>query len=129
MATIRKTIDVNADIEKVWAKISNVGEISTLIGFLDDSKLVGDGRVCTLNGGGTLKEDIISVDPGLHRVVYSISKSPLNMSFHSASMELTPTETGTSLTWTHDLKPDEASEHLEPMLDMACKDMATTLLS
>lgn len=129
MATIRKTIDINASTDDVWAKISDIGGISKLIGFLQDSQASGDTRVCTLADGGVLREDIVSVDADLHRVAYSITESPLNMSFHAASMELEQTPTGTRLTWTTDLKPDEASEQFGPLVDMAAKDMETTLAS
>jgi len=129
MATIRKTIDINASPENVWAKISDIGGISRLIGFLSDSKVSGDARVCTMADGGVLKEEIVSIDADLHRVVYSITESPLNLSFHVASMELEPTPTGTRFTWTTDLKPDEASAQFGPLLDMAVKDMEKTLAS
>ncbi len=127
MTTIRKTIDIKADIGSVWAKISDIGGISNLIGFLQDSELSGDERVCTLKDGGKLVESIISVDADLHRVMYSITASPLNMSFHVASMELEPTPTGARLIWTTDLQPEQAAEQFEPLLDMACADMQSTL--
>lgn len=129
MATIRKTIDINANTEAVWAKISDIGGISKLIGILADSKAEGDARVCNLAGGGTLNEAIISVDADLHRVVYSITDSPLNLSFHVASMEVEPTPSGARFIWTTDLKPDAASAQMEPMMEAACKDMQTTLVS
>ncbi len=122
MTTIRKTIELEADIETVWAKISDIGGISKLIGFLQDSKLTGDERVCTLADGGTLVENVVSVDADLHRVLYSITQSPLNMSFHVASMELEQTQNGTRFTWTTDLQPEQAAAQFEPLLDMACKD-------
>jgi len=129
MTTIRKTFDIDADIESVWAKISDIGGISKLIGFLEDSKLTGDERVCTLGDGGTLVENIVSVDANLHRVLYSITESPLNMAFHVASMELEPTKNGTRFIWTSDIQPKQAAAQFEPMLDMACKDMQSTLAS
>ncbi len=127
MSTIRKTIDVSAAPDTVWAKIADVSSISNLIGFLENSTLNGQIRVCTLSDGGTLEEEIISVDSDLQRVVYSIRNSPLNLSFHVAAMELEQHDGGTRVTWTVDLKPDEAAQHMEPMLEAACRDMQTTL--
>ncbi len=129
MTTIRKTIDIKTDIDSVWAKISDIGGISSLIGFLQDSELSGDGRVCILKDGGKLVESIISVDADLHRVMYSITASPLNMSFHVASMELEQTPTGARLIWTTDLQPEQAAEQFKPLMDMACTDMQSTLLN
>jgi len=127
MATIRKTIDIKASPEAVWDKIADVSSISNHIGFLSDSKVSNDKRVCTLNDGGVLEEDIISIDANLKRMVYSITKSPLNMSFHVASMEVEPNGNGARLIWTIDLMPGSAAEHIDPMLDAACKDMETAL--
>jgi len=127
MATIRKIIEIDATPEAVWAKISDVAGISNLIGFLDNSVLDGDRRVCTLADGGELKEDIISVDAGLKRVVYSIVDSPLNMDFHVATMEVQANGATARLIWSTDLLPAAAAEHIGPMLDMASKDMVQTL--
>jgi len=129
MTTLRKTFDIEAGIDTVWAKISDIGGISKLIGFLQDSELSGEDRVCTLADGGRLEEKIISVDADLHRVLYSITSSPLNMSFHVASMELEPTQDGTRFIWTTDIQPSQAAAQFEPMLDMACEDMQTTLVN
>lgn len=127
MATIRKTIEVAAKPEKVWENLSKVGEISKLIGFVSDSVLVGDTRVCRLAQGGELKEKIVTVDADARRVVYAITESPLNMEFHAASMEVAASSAGATMTWTVDLLPAEAAEQMEPMLAAAAEDMKSTL--
>jgi len=127
MATIRKVIEIDATPEAVWAKISDVAGISNLIGFLENSVLDGDRRVCTLVDGGELKEDIISVDTNLKRVVYTITASPLNLDFHVAAMEVQANGATARLIWSTDLLPAAAAEHVGPMLDMASKDLAETL--
>lgn len=127
MATISKTITVDAPMPSVWEKISDTGSISDLIGFIASSVQNGDTRVCSLEGGGELTEKIISVDQDLKRVAYAITSSPLNMEFHAASMQLEDNMGQTQLSWTVDLLPDEARDQMEPMLDGACADMAKTL--
>lgn len=127
MSTIRKTIDVKATTDQVWSKISDVGNIGNLIGFLQDSQIEGDDRICTTSDGGIIKEKIISVDENLKRVVYSITESPLNMEFHVAIMELEEIEGGVRLNWTVDVIPAEATEHMEPMIEAAISDMEISL--
>lgn len=127
MSSIRKTIEVDATPETVWANVSDVGRISDLIGFLKTSVLDGNSRVCSLADGGTLTEKIITVDEDLKRVVYAITESPLNMEFHVAVMEVVPSGTGARMHWTIDLLPESAAEHMGPMLDSACEDMKITL--
>lgn len=129
MATIRKTVEVAETPEKVWEKLSKVGEISKLIGFVSDSVLTGDTRVCSLAQGGTLKEKIVTVDADARRVVYAITESPLNMEFHAASMEVGASGKGATMTWTVDLLPAEAAAQMEPMLDAAMEDMKSTLVA
>lgn len=129
MTTIQKTIKLDTKIDSVWAKISDTAGISNLIGFLASSVQNGDTRTCTLDQGGELVEKIISVDPELKRVMYSITKSPLNMDFHASSMQVNETADGSELVWTVDVLPPEAVEHMEPMLAGACADMETTLTS
>jgi hypothetical protein len=129
VATIRKEIELNVPAERVWDKIADTSNISKLVGFVETSRQQGDARVCTLQGGGELTEKIVSVDHDLKRVMYSITESPLNMDFHSASMEVIGAEGGnaTRLLWTVDLLPSEAVDAMAPMLDSACADMVGTL--
>lgn len=127
MTTISKSITISAPMSKVWEKISDTGRISDLIGFLASSQQSGDTRVCTLEGGGELTEKIVSVDHDLKRVAYAITSSPLNMDFHVASMQLEEDHGKTRLDWVVDLLPADARDHMEPMLDGACVDMAKTL--
>lgn len=127
MATIRKEFEVNSDVNSVWEKIADTGNISQIIGFVSESQQSGDQRVCKLDNGATLVEKIISVNEGLKRVVYSITESPLNMEFQVASMELEASGGKTKFVWTADLLPDAAAEALEPMMDSAVADMSKTL--
>lgn len=127
MATIVKTVDIASPVQDVWAKVSDTGGISDLIGFLASSRLDGDKRVCRIDGGGELTEKIVSVDHGLKRVMYSITESPLNMEFHAASMQVVQNGAESRLIWTVDLAPASAETHMGPMLDAACEDMKTTL--
>jgi len=127
MTTIHRTIDIDATASAVWAKISDTGRISDLIGFIESSEQSGDERVCNLDGGGSLTEKVVSVDPALKRVLYSITDSPLNMAFHVASMQVEENGLGSRLVWTTDLLPSEVAEHLTPMLDSACADMKSNL--
>lgn len=127
MATIYREIDIDAPLETVWNKVSNTAQISDFIGFVATSTQQGDTRVCKLEGGGELTEKIISVDDELKRVMYSITSSPLNMEFHSASMQLEEIAGATRLKWAVDLLPAEAVNHMAPMLDGACADMKEAL--
>lgn len=129
MTTIVKSIDIDAPAHAVWPKLSNTSSISDLIGFITSSSQVGDTRVCQLDGGGELKEKIVSVDDKLQRVMYAITESPLNMDFHAASMQLEDRGERSRLVWTVDVCPDDAAANLDPLLDAASDDLKSTLSS
>ncbi len=127
MTTIHRTIDIDAAPDAVWAKVSDTARISDLIGFVTSSEQTDDTRLCNLDGGGTLTEKIVSVEPNLKRVLYTITDSPLNLAFHVASMQVEENSGGSRLVWTTDLLPAEAADHLAPLLDAACTDLKTNL--
>lgn len=127
MTTISKVIEIDAPASAVWEKISDTGKISNLIGFLASSVQTGNSRICTLEGGGEIKEKIVSVDHDLRRVMYSITESPLNMEFHSASMQVVEAGGKTKLSWVVDLLPESARDQMAPMIDGSCADMSKTL--
>ncbi|MDQ2090595.1 SRPBCC family protein [Marimonas arenosa] len=127
MTTILRTIDIDMPSDAVWAKVADTSQISELIGFVAESSQDGATRVCALEGGGELRETIVSVDDDLRRVMYSITESPLNMEFHAASMQVVDNGGKARLIWTVDLLPDAAAEHMAPMIDSACADMKTAL--
>lgn len=126
MTTIYKEVNIDAPLNKIWESISDTANIADLVGFLATSNQTDDTRVCTLEGGGELKEKIVSVDDDLKRVAYTITESPLNMEYHSASMQLEETEDGTKLVWTVDLLPEAAKQQMGPMLEQACIDVKSS---
>lgn len=119
MATVQKIIDVDANVEDTWNKIADVGSIANLVGFISESQSDGDIRVCKMADGGVLREQIISIDNTLRRVSYCITDSPLNLEFHSASMQVVPWGQGASLIWTTDMKPDAAAEQIALIFEEA----------
>lgn len=123
MATIVRTIDIDTTVDAVWKKLSDTARISDLIGFLASSKQNGDTRICQLDGGGELTEKIVSVDPELKRVMYSITESPLNMDFHAASMQVVDNAGLARLIWTVDLLPATVAEQMMPLLEASCADI------
>lgn len=127
MATIRTSIDLEVPIEEAWDKIADLGGVTAMISFLVDAEVDGDRRVCTMADGGKLEEEIISVDPSLHRVAYTITDSPFGFTFHAAAMELVPTPRGCRFVWTTDVKPDALAQQLSPIFDSETKTIASAL--
>lgn len=129
MATVQKVIDINASANDVWNKIANIGSVSDIIGFITESEYDGDVRVCKMADGGVLEEKIISIDDSLRRVAYSIINSPLDLEFHSASMQVVSKDKGATMVWTTDLKPDALAQQFDSVLEEAVPGMRTALES
>lgn len=128
MATIVKEIPLSVSAEAAWERVSDVGNIASLISFIGTSELDGNTRVCTLQDGAQLNEKIVSVDTSLRRVVYTITDAPMPMDFHAASMEVKNDGAASKLVWTVDVLPNETMEHLEPMVDQACADIRLAIV-
>lgn len=120
MATIVREFTVNSPAATVWRDIADVGAVNQLIDYLGPVTLDGPTRTCALGDAGTLHELIVSVDPDLRRVAYSIQESPFDFSHHHASMQVTPVGDHTSqVTWITDLAPDSLAGVIREPIDAA----------
>lgn len=127
MATIQKQATVPLSVDKAWKLIAAVDRVTELTKFITHCRLDGDRRTCTFADGGVFEERVISVDHDLHRFAYSVTKSPLNFGFHSASMQVLPDREGARVVWTTDLSPDAMKADLAPMFDQMFADMLANL--
>lgn len=119
MATLTRRFPVDVDVERAWARVSDVGSVNELIDFLGEVTLDGDRRVCAMPDGGQLDELIVTVDDARRRLVYSIVDSPFQFSHHSASMQVVDRNGTTEFVWTTDFKPDAIAPALEEAVDAA----------
>ncbi len=128
MATIHREFDIGASPDAAWAKLRQVGEINRLIDFLGEVTVDGDRRSCALGDQGSLEELIVTVDDGRKRLVYAIQKSPFELDFHSASMQVVEGEgAGGRFLWTTDVKPDAAAGPLADAIDHAVESFQQNL--
>ena len=81
MATIHKQFKINASVDQVWEKMSDLSNVHTLFDMLANAELKGDIRVCRTQDGGELKELMVNIDPDQKRLVYT---SSLNFVYRSS---------------------------------------------
>src|SRR4051812_16011499 len=74
MPTIRKEIQINAPLARVWDALRDVGALHTRLvpGFVTATRMDGHARVVTFANGMTAREDIVSIDEAQHRVCWAI---------------------------------------------------------
>lgn len=118
MATLIKTIDIDAPADAVWDAVADFGAVHRRFapGFVTDVKLVPGGRMVTFGDGMEVFEAFVGVDPGARRLAYSVRIEQFQ--HHNASFQVGDLGDGRSrLTWTVDVLPDAAAAFLAPRLD------------
>lgn len=117
MATIHKRFQLDTSLEQAWEKIRATDQVHSLFNMLVDATVNGDQRVCQTADGSELVERIITVDDDAKRIVYSITDSPFNFEFHSASWQVFEQDGHTIFEWYTDLKPDPAAKVINQVIE------------
>lgn len=129
MATIRKEMHLAASVDKVWQALADFQHVHTRLapGFVVDSKPDGDrARVITFSNGSVVKETLVTLDEGRHRLVYVVSSD--RITHHNASAELLPEGAGRCrFVWTTDVLPDEIAPYIDAQMEKGAKAMKTAL--
>jgi carbon monoxide dehydrogenase subunit G len=118
MATIIKTIDIDAPADAVWDAVSDFGAVHRRFapGFVTHVELIPGARMVTFANGLTVKELFLGVDAQRRRLAYSVAE---RFAHHSASFQVDDLGGGRSrLTWTADVLPDDvAASTVAPMME------------
>jgi carbon monoxide dehydrogenase subunit G len=118
MATIHREVHIQADPEKVWSALRDVGALHTRLcpGFVVDTKMEGDARIVTFGNGRTARELIVSVDDERRRVAWAIPGGAF-VHYNGAAQVIPLPEGGCRFTWTSDLLPNEMAPTVEAMIE------------
>ena len=80
MATVSVETHVDALPARVWNQVRDIRWPEALTDMIVSVEPTSDTtRDCAVNGGGLLKETIVSVDDSIRRVSYTITESPFGM--------------------------------------------------
>lgn len=118
MATIHREVHIQADPERVWSALRDVGALHTRLcpGFVIDTKMDGeDARIVTFGNGRTAREEIVSIDDQRRRVAWAIVGGTF-VHYNGAAQVIPLPEGGCRFTWTSDLLPNEAVPTVEAMI-------------
>jgi carbon monoxide dehydrogenase subunit G len=118
MATIHREVHIQADPEKVWSALRDVGALHTRLcpGFVIDTKMDGDARIVTFGNGRTARELIVTVDDRTRRVAWAIVGGSF-IHYNGAAQVIPVPAGGCRFTWTSDLLPNEAAPTVEAMIE------------
>ena len=130
MASIRKDISIQTNAERVWEAVRDVGAVHRRLatGFVVDTHLDGDARIVTFANGAVARELLVDLDHTSRRLAYSVVESPLRMTHHHATIQVLPEGTNQSrVVWIADVWPNEAADHVRPMMEQGSVVMKQTL--
>jgi carbon monoxide dehydrogenase subunit G len=128
MASIIKTIEIDAPVEAVWDAVSDFGAVHRRFapGFVTHVELIPGARMVTFANGLTVKELFLGRDEARRRLAYSVAD---RFTHHSASFQVDELPGGRSrLTWTADVLPDDvAANTVAPMMEQGLQVAKGTL--
>jgi hypothetical protein len=128
MASIIKTIEIDAPADAVWDAVADFGAVHRRFapGFVTNVELVPGGRMVTFADGLVVKELFLGADNDRRRLAYSVQTE--QMSHHSASFQVRDEGGGRStLIWTADVLPDEVEGYLSGRMEEGLKAAAPVL--
>lgn len=129
MASIRREIVVEAEPERVWDAVRDVGAPHKRLapGFVVDTQMEADARVVTFANGLVARELIVDVDDAARRLVWAVVGSP-RLTHHNASLQVVPDgERRSRVIWIADLLPNEAAPIIAGMIEQGMAVMKPTL--
>ena len=129
MACICKELQAGMPPGKLGERVKDAGNISRLFpNFIPASELgENNSRSSTLADGSKLTERIVAVDDELRRLAYTITQSPMPLTYHHASMQIFASGDGSRFVWISDFLPDDAAAVLGAALGAATRDLASNL--
>ena len=128
MASIRKEVLIYRRPGDVWAAVRDWGAVHELApGYVVATELDGDDRIVTFFNGAVAKELFVDLDEDRHRLVWSVSESPLGLAHHNASAQVIAENGATRFVWIADVLPHELAPAVGEMMDAGIAAIKTAL--
>ncbi|MBR0752917.1 SRPBCC family protein [Bradyrhizobium jicamae] len=128
MASIHKSIPIDAPADHVWDALRDFGALHTRLvpSFVTDTRLDGDVRIVTFGNGTVARETLVDCDDARQRLVYAITSERLKQ--HSASVQVfAEGDNRCRVAWIADVLPNEIAPYMDAQMDLGAAAMQTTL--
>lgn len=120
MATIHREVPIDCDPDRAWRELRDFGAAARLFpGVLTACHEEAGLRTVTFANGLVLQERLVTRDEARRRLAYAVVGA--DFSQHSASMQITPSASGSCFIWTSDFLPDDAAPSVEALVDAGCQ--------
>ena len=104
--------------DEVWVALRDWGALHQRLapGFVTDTRLDGSDRIVSFFNGSVLRERLVDVDDGTHRLVWSIVDGPYT--HHNGSAQLFAERQGhTRFVWISDLLPNDLADRTADLME------------
>ena len=130
MATIRKSLVVEAPPQQVWDAFRDVGQVHVRLapGFVTACRLEGEARVVTFANGLVATELLVDLDEECRRLAYS-ARSERLVHHHATFQVFDHGPDRARILWTADVLPHAAAQGVGAMMEEGCRAMKRTLES
>lgn len=123
MGTIRKELTLDVPLAQAWEAFADFHAVDRRIatGFVVACEANEGGRTVTFANGLVANEQLVTIDPQAHRLVYSVKGGRL--SHHNASFQLAADGNRTRVVWQADILPDSYVAAIDRMMEDGCQAM------
>jgi mxaD protein len=111
MAQRTAEIDVDGTPEDVWVLVGDFGGIAGWMPGMESCRLEGENRILDTMGM-TITEKLIARDDATRAITYAIVDG-VPIESHEATITVTPTGSGSRVTWVVDAAPDEMADLMQ----------------
>jgi carbon monoxide dehydrogenase subunit G len=107
MAEGRAEVSIDRSPDDVWKFVREFGGLDTWMPGVETCVVDGDVRTIGMMGI-EIKEQLRGIDDAARRISYSVVESPMsNMESHQATIAVDPEGSGSHVTWSVEVAPDE----------------------
>ena len=112
MGSATNEIDIDKPADDVWAVVRDFGGLGGWMPGVDSCRVEGNDRILEMLGM-ELTETLVRCDDASRTLVYGVTKSPIAVEHHEATIAVTPTgDSSSHVTYTVEVRPDAM---VEPM--------------
>jgi carbon monoxide dehydrogenase subunit G len=126
MADGKTEVKIAKSPDEVWDLVGDFGGLASWMPGVDSCELDGDIRVLQTMGI-EIHEQLMEHDDELHRIAYSVVKSPMPMEYHLATITVAEDGDGSVLTWAYDVRPDDLAAMFGPVYEGSAQAVKTQL--
>ena len=107
MAHGQSEVSIDRNPDDIWKLIREYGELADYMPGVESCTLDGDVRTLQMMGI-VIKEQLRAIDDQNRRLTYSVVESPMtNMVSHEATIAIDPEGSGSHVTWSVEVVPDD----------------------